>query len=148
MYRCFSSVKNRKIGVSHEWAFPLKCSAKHMGALCVYCVLFSLKTAHGVKGSFTISSFKYGGSHTNSKWHKEVAETTRLFLENTSAVDQLDKAYKKVAAENIKVSGLILNSIIFCDLARKGMCLDERLFRDLFKLKIDSDDTSLESHLS
>lgn len=134
-------------------------SRRLKGAFCKYCVLFppSQSSVKGVLGSLIIRPFskfkdmhEVYRKHVTIQWHKAAIEAANSFLNDVPVDVQINQFSGKVMEENKKIISSIISCISFCgshDLPLRGKKYGEGVLEDLFKLRIDSGDLVLKSHL-
>lgn len=134
-------------------------SRRQKGAFCKYCALFppNVSSFRGVLGSFIVKPFcKFKDIHDQCKKHAEThihkaaIESARSFMQGLPVDVQLNNYSQKQISENRKIITSIISCITFCgahDLALRGKNHGEGILEDLFKLRIDSGDTVLKSHI-
>lgn len=118
----------------HKWLTDyepwLTYSKKLKGGLCLYCVLFSPITVHGVFGALIVTPFtKYKDlhdsckSHAKSQWHRTSTISAKSFMDVVPVNIQMISGHEKLIENNKKILSNIISTIIFCgthDMALRG----------------------------
>jgi hypothetical protein len=140
----------------------LAYSRTHRGAFCIPCVLFVKDVIRGLPATLFVSKpftryqvfHERAREHAASSRHQECTEKAsnlRRSMSTQSDVLMLqDKGQRLQIEKNRQLLAPIVKTVLFCcehDLSLRGKKLDEGVFRDLLKFRVDAGDTVLATHL-
>ncbi|RVE42608.1 hypothetical protein evm_012749 [Chilo suppressalis] len=88
--------------------------------------------------------------HATTNLHLTATNAAKNFLENVPVDIQLQSGHQKAIDENRQILSTIISCVVFCgthDMPLRGKQADEGVLLDLLKLRINSGDDKLKSHL-